>query len=56
MLRLGAQIANISNPRKYLLYGSNVAVRGWLGEWVSGFVGACVSACVGPSRFTLWTR
>ena len=35
---------------------SNAAVRGWLGEWVSGFVGACVGECVVPSRFTLWTR
>ena len=25
---------------------SNAAVRGWLGEWVHGFVGGCVRMCV----------
>ena len=28
---------------------SNAAVRGWLGEWVSGFVRECVRACVSGS-------
>ena len=41
----------ILSQQRWMGY-SNAAVRGWMGEWVSG----CVGELVGPSRFTLWTR